>query len=151
MPASRAVTGNTAVLSIGSAASPLGYFPMLEIKSFSVTFAEVPEVNVTHLQSPNLTEEFRPGFIKPSAIEATGNFIGDTSQLGILPMIEAQTILAWKIAAPVDQASGVASKAYTAVGLGYIKTYGVGPFEQNKALDIKVSIQLTGTTTESVV
>ena len=149
MPASRAVTGNKATLSIGSAASPLGINPMLEIKSFSVTFAEVPEVTVTHLLSPDSTEEFRPGLIKPSAIEATGNFIGDSSQLAILPMVEAQTILAWQIQAPVDYSSGIPSKTYTAHGIGYIKTYGVGPFEQNKALDVKVSIQISGTMTEA--
>jgi hypothetical protein len=150
MPASRAVTGNKAVLYIGSVASPMSYNALLEIKSMQVTFVEVPQVDVTHLLSPNSTEEFYPGLIKPSAIDCTGNYVGDATQASILALAEGQYIIAWKITAPVDQVGGNTTKTATWTGIGFVKTYGVGPFEQNKALDYKVGIQISGTMTESV-
>ena len=150
MPASRAVTGNKAVFYIGSVASPLGYNALLEVKSISPNFISVPEVNISHLLSPNATEEFFPGMNKPGKMEVSGNFIGDTSQLSILQLAQQQIIIAWKFTAPVDQQSGVTTKVYTATGIGYVAEYSSGPFEQNKAVEYKLGIQVTGSPTESV-
>jgi hypothetical protein len=146
MPASRAVTGNLAVFSIGSVASPLSYNPLLEVKSIKPALVSVPAVETTHLLSPNATEEFIPGLIKPGLVSITGNFIGDASQLSILPLAAAQTIIAWKVTAPVDKGS----KTYTATGTGYIAKYENGPMEQNKANEFSLDVQITGTITEAV-
>jgi hypothetical protein len=146
MPASRAVTGNLAVFSIGSVASPLSYNALLEVKSIKPALVSVPAVETTHLLSPNATEEFIPGLIKPGLVSITGNFIGDASQLSILPLAAAQTIIAWKVTAPVDKGS----KTYTATGTGYIAKYENGAIEQNKANEFSLDVQITGTITEAV-
>lgn len=150
MPASRAVSGNKAVFYMGTTSSPLGYNAVLEVKSINPNFVTVPEINTTHLLSPNSTEEFFPGLIKPGKMEMTGNFIGDSSQLNFLQCAEAQTILAWKITAPVNQIGGVPTQVYTATGIGYVADYSSGPLEQNKAFEYKLGIQVTGTISESV-
>jgi len=150
MPASRAVTGNRAVFYIGSVASPFSYNALLEVKSISPNFITVPEVNISHLLSPNATEEFFPGMNKPGKMEVMGNFIGDSTQLSILSLAQQQIIIFWKFTCPVDQVGGVTSKVYTANGIGYIAEYSSGPVEQNKAFEYKLGIQITGSPTEAV-
>jgi hypothetical protein len=143
---SQANTGYEAQLSIGTVASPDSYVPVLEIKSFKPNYVTVPEVPTTHLLSPNATEEFFPGLIKPGTIDISGNFIGDSTQLSFTPLMQAQDLFTWKITAPVQRNT----KTYTATGIGYIAEYGLGPFENNKAVDYAAKIQITGVYTESV-
>ncbi len=147
MAASRANTGNTAVFYIGTVASPGSYNAMLEVKSIKPAQVSVPQVDTTHLLSPNATEEFIPGLIKPGLNSIAGNFIGDTSQLSLLALAQAQTVFSWKITAPVDKGS----KVYTCTGIGYIAKYENGPFEQNKAIEYMADVQISGTITETVV
>src|SRR5690349_16442368 len=90
--ASQANTGYEAVFNIGSSASPPVYTAFAEIKSFTLPLASMPEVPTTHLLSPNTTEEFIPGLIKPGKATMTGNFIGDATQLNITTLLQAQTI-----------------------------------------------------------
>lgn len=147
MASSRATTGNLGVFSIGSVASPFSYNPVLEVKSIKGNQVSVPQVDTTHLLSPNATEEFIPGLIKPGAISIAGNFIGDASQLSILALAEGQTLIFWKFTAKVDNGT----KTYTCNGVGYISKYDNGPFEQNKAIEFAMEVQITGTINESTV
>ncbi len=146
MPASRATTGNAAIFYMGSVASPFSYTALLEVKSIKPALVSVPEVSTTHLLSPNGTEEFIAGLIKPGMITVTGNLIGDTTQLSILSLAEAQTMIDWKFTASVDNKS----KVYTCSGIGYIAKYETGPFEQNKTIEYTLDIQISGTITEAV-
>ncbi len=144
--ASQANTGYLAEFLIGNNASPIVYTAIVEIKSFDadpITMAEVP---TTHLLSANNTEEFIPSMIKPGATKFSGNFIGDPTQLNITTLAQAQTIFPFKIVAPVQRNT----KTYTLVGTGFIKSYKLGPFENNKAAEFQGEIQLTGAYTETV-
>lgn len=147
MPASRAVTGNNWTFSIGTVASPLSYSAVLEVKDIEQSLLSVPEVSTTHLLSPSSTEEFIPGLIKPGKITVTVNAVGDTTQLSLLNLAQAQDIIFWKASGPIDKSS----KVYTGNGTGFISNY-TGPtsVQQNKAVEIKFDVQITGPITEGV-
>lgn len=144
--ASLANTGYAAIFEIGTLASPPVFTAIAEIKSFTLPLISMSEISVTHLLSPNFTEEFIPSMIKPGKISASGNFIGDATQLSITTLAQAQSIVPVKIVAPV-QRNG---KTYTNVLTGFIASYEPGPFENNKPTEFKVEIQLTGAYTETV-
>jgi hypothetical protein len=144
--ASQANAGYLSAFYIGSSASPPAYTAISEIKSFTPDLMSMPEVPTTHLLSPNNTEEFVPGMIKPGKVAFSGNFIGDASQLNITTLAQAQTIFPFQIIAPVQRGT----KAYTLTGHGFISSYKPGPFENNKAIEFQAEIQLTGSYTEAV-
>lgn len=147
MAASKANTAYGATFSMGSVSSPLGYSTVLsEIKSIENNGVTLPSVDVSHLLSPNATDEMVPGTLKPGTIRLTGNFIGDTGQLTILSLIQARTTVAWKITAPVQQGA----KTYTVNGLGFLSSYKNGPYENNRAIDFEIEFQTTGPLTEAV-
>ena len=146
MAASRATTGNLGQFYIGTVASPLSYNALLEVKSIKTAVLTVPQVPTTHLLSPLATEEFIPGMIKPGTVTVTGNLIGDTSQLSPLALAEAQALIFWKATGKVD----LGAKTYTISGTGYVAKWETGPFEQNKANEYSLEIQVTGVITESV-
>ena len=75
-----------------------------------------------------------------------GNFIGDATQLSITTKAQAQTIGPCKIVAPVQRQG----KTYTVTCSGFVVQHEPGPFENNKSIDFKVEIQLTGAYTEAV-
>ena len=144
--ASKANTGYYAQFLFGTVASPISYSACLEIKSFKPAYVTVPEVPTTHLLSPNYTEEFFPGMLKPGTIDFSGNFIGDSSQTALTGLAQAQDIVGWKIIAPVQQNT----KTYTATGTGFVTEYSPGPFENNKSVEFTGKIQITGVYTEAV-
>lgn len=143
--ASQATTGYLAQFLLGSSASPPVYTAIAEIKSFSVDPISMAEIATTHLLSVSNTEEFIPSLIKPGKCSASGNFIGDTSQLTITTLAQAQTIFPFKIVAPVQ----LNTKTYTFLARGFIAGYKLGPFENNKANEFSVDIQITGAYTET--
>lgn len=144
--ASKGNTGYEATFSFGTLASPDSYNALLEVKSIKNNGVSIPEVPLTHLQSPAATEESAPGLIKPGTLELTGNFIGDSTQLSFLQLAAAQETFTWKLTGSVQQGA----KTYTATGLGWVTKYDNGPWENNKAVEYAVSIQITGPITESV-
>lgn len=143
-PAGYASKANTAYQSTFSIGSPLS--ALLELKSWSVKPVTVPKVKATHLLSPNNTNEYTPGMIEPGSIEFSGNFIGDATQLQIITLAEAQTEFNFAGIAPVQR--GV--KSYTGSGVGFIASYEVGPFENDKDIEFKGSITITGAYSEAV-
>lgn len=144
--ASKATTGYLAQLLIGSVASPLSYNAIAELKSFKGNVITVPDVQTSHLLSPNNTEEMIPGMIKPGTVDVGGNLIGDASQTAFLALAQAQTVFAVKITAPMQSST----KTYTGTGQGFIGKYEIGPFENNKPTEFSAAIQLTGGWTEAV-
>jgi predicted secreted protein len=140
---SKAQLGYGATFSIGTG-SPVTYGVMAEIASVSFADYTISEIDVTHLQSPNTTEEAIPGMIKLGTIEMTGNFIGDTSQMNVDTLAIARTIFPWKIAAPMTIGQ------FSVVGTGFITKKEIGPMEPNKKVDFKVSIRATGVLTYTV-
>ena len=139
--ASQANTGYLAQFLLGSPPAAIA-----EIKSFSLDPISMSEVSTTHLLSQSNTEEFIPSLIKPGKCSASGNFIGASSQLTITTLAQAQTIFAFQIVAPVYRNT----KTYTFTAAGFIAGYKLGPFENNKALEFSVDIQITGAYTEVV-
>lgn len=139
--ASKANTGYEAQFSIGS---PL--VPVVECKSFQPKPVDVPNIDSTHLLSPNNTEEYVPGMIKPGTVEISGNFIGDTTQLQFNTLAQAQTIFNFQLIASMQRGA----KTYTATGEGFLRSYEPGPFENNKMIEFKASIQITGAWSETV-
>ena len=146
MPASLANSGYGAIFFVGDAASPTGYLPVSEIASINKKNFTVPSIDTTHLLSPNATEEMIPGIIKPGTVDMTGNFIGDVSQLQFVTLARARTVFPFKITAPVSNNA----KVLTAVGTCFVTDYESGPFEANKKIDFKVTFQVTGSVSETV-
>ena len=149
--ASKATTGYLAQFFLGTAGSPTTYQAVAEVKQIQVSYASAPEVNATHLLSPNSTEEVRAGLIKPGTFELTCNFIGDASQLAILTAIQNAAAnnppnQPLKIVAPVNDGT----QTYTATFQGYLNKYEVGPFENNKVTEVKIGGQITGSIVEAV-
>lgn len=128
-------------------ASPPNFLGMAEMKSLTVTPIDVPEVSLTNLTSPNSTEEFTVGLIKPGKVSITGNWTGTSQQLQISQYAQAQQQFAFKIVAPVQKKT----KTYTFAAIGYFSHYENGPFEDNKAQEFKADIQIVGAYTETVV
>lgn len=145
--ASQAATGYLATFAIGTLSSPVTFPPLVEVKSFDPDYLNVPQVPTSHLQSPNNTEEFVPGMIKPGVISIAGSFIGDPTQLNLSTLAQNQTVFTWKIIAPMKRGTAT----YTATGTGYIAKYKPGPFENNKAIDFMGQVQISGNYTETVV
>jgi hypothetical protein len=141
-----AQTGYLAQFFMGTEASPDSYVAVVEVRSIKTNDLTVPDVNVTHLLSPAATEEMIPGLIKPGAIEITGNFTGDTTQINPATLAQNQTIVFWEVIAPVQRNT----KTYTATGTGFINKIEYGPFENNKADDFAFGFQITGVTTRSI-
>lgn len=144
--ASQANAGYLSQFLLGSAASPPVYTAIAEIKSFSLDPISMAEIPTTHLLSLLNTEEFIPSMIKPGKCSASGNFIGDASQLTITTLAQAQTIFPFKILAPMQRLT----KGYAFVAQGFIAGYKLGPFEINKAIEFSVDIQVTGGYVETV-
>jgi hypothetical protein len=79
MAASKARLGYGSKFYTGDTASPIGYTLLSEIAIINFADYTVAEIDVTHLLSPNTSEESIPGLLKPGTIELTGNYTGDTS------------------------------------------------------------------------
>lgn len=139
--ASQANPGYLAQFLIGSPPTAIA-----EIKTFSLDLGSMPEISTTHLLSPGNTEEFIPGMIKPGKATFGGNFIGDATQLNITTLMQAQTIFPFTVKAPVQRNT----KTYTCTGSAFVAGYKPGPFENNKAVEFQVEIQITGVYTETV-
>ena len=139
-------TGYLGVFAISTSLSPPSYVAIVNVKSIVPDFATTPPVDISSLQSVGNTQELYPGMIKPGPVELTGNFLADTSQLAIYTLQKAQTIFQWCIQGGIQQYS----KTYTAVGLGFVTKYAPGPWENDKALDFKFTIQVTGPVTETL-
>lgn len=147
MPASQANSGYGGTFSVDPAAgSPPNYVQMLEVKSIKPANFAVTPLDVSHLLSPNNTEEFIPSMVRPGTIAMSGNYIGDTTQLAVTTTADARTIVPWKITAPVQKNS----KTYTATGLGFWTKWEVGPIEPNKPIEWSGEFQMTGFVTEVV-
>jgi hypothetical protein len=145
MPATKATIGYLSTFAIG-AGSPVTYTDMLEVKSIKPSQLTVPVIDATHLLSPNATEEKLPGLIKPGTVEVMGNFIGDTTQLDILTLAEARTVFPFRITAPVNSGTQV----YTLEGNGFMSKSDNGPFEPSKLAEFSMTLEITGTFTETV-
>jgi hypothetical protein len=147
--ASNAVTGYGAEFAIGPNASPFVPTYILEIKSIKVTNFSVSEVDVTHLLSPDATEESIPGLIKPGTIEIAGNFLADATQFDIptsaIPASENSTLLMYQIKANIQRGAFT----YYNSGLCYVTKWEVGPFEINKPVEFMGSFKISGVSTES--
>jgi hypothetical protein len=83
MSASKARLGYGSKFYIGDTASPVGYTVLSEIAIINFADYTVAEVDVTHLLSPNSSEESLPDLLKPGTIEISGNYTGDASQQNI--------------------------------------------------------------------
>lgn len=149
MYASQATTGYLGTFEIGDEQSPPNYSAVVELKSWKGNYISVPAVNVSHLLSPNSTEEERPGLAKPGTIDFSGNFIGDASQLAIMTKAKnnaAQNPPTYPFRAKMPVQDG--KKTYTVTGYGFVNKVEVGPAELNKPIEYAASFQVTGAVTE---
>jgi hypothetical protein len=142
--ASLAQIGYGAQFQLGTG-SPVTFAPISEIGAINFADYTVSEIDVTHLQSPNTTEEAIAGMIRLGPVEMTGNFIGDASQLQVDSLAISRLTFPWKITAPENS-----GRTLTIAGFGFIIKKETGPFEPNKKQDFKVSIRATGVLTYTV-
>jgi predicted secreted protein len=88
MPASNALLGYGSVFEIVSDSSPDLYVPLSEVKSITPPSADVDQVEVTHMQSPNRYREFISGLIDGGEASFEMNFIpGSTSDDRIFELL----------------------------------------------------------------
>jgi len=143
-PSTYASKGNTGfATTFGTGSPPTA---LLELKSLNFDAISMPEVDKTHLLSPNNTREFTPGMIHPGKISLSGNYIGDSTQLSIITSAQAQTTFTYTIVAPMQSNA----KTATITGLGYFLSHKIGPFENDKTIDFSAEVQMTGPATVSV-
>ncbi len=140
MAATQATIGYGTIFSINGT-------PMLEVKTIKTALFTVPSIDATHLLSPDATEEKLPGIIKPGTAEIGGNFIGDATQLAIQTLARARTRFDFSIASPINSGT----QTYTVSGQGFVGKYDTGPFEVSKLIEFAMTLELTGTITETVV
>lgn len=145
MSASQAGLGYNSKFYMGSASSPISYTQVSEVKSINFNDFSIPVIDVTHLTSPNTTEEMIPGMIKPGTIAITANYIGDASQLAVATAAIARTVFAWKITSALGN-----GQALTITGSGFVTKQETGPMEPNKEIAFKFDVQVTGTITYAV-
>ena len=124
------------------AGSPVVYTAVLEVASINNKKFSVPAIDTTHLQSPNATEEMYPGIKKPGTIELTGNWTGDASQIMFDTLSAAQTVFPYQLTAGMQRDT----KTATATGYCFVTESEDGPYEANKKIDFKVTLQKTGPT-----
>jgi predicted secreted protein len=88
MPASNALLGYGSVFEIVSDSSPDLYVALSEVKSITPPSADVDQVEVTHMQSPNRYREFISGLIDGGEASFEMNFIpGSTSDDRIFELL----------------------------------------------------------------
>lgn len=147
MARSQANVGYKAQFLIGDNASPINYTQIAEVKSIKSFEMTTPVIDVSHLQSPNFTQEKRPGMMQPGTVELSGNFTGDASQLTVLGLQQSQTIFPFKVIAPAQSNS----ETYQYVGQGFISKYTPGTFETTKVNEFAITIEVDGFVTESII
>lgn len=136
---------NSGYLGTFSYGSPL--VALIEAKHINFPRYTIPDLNVTHLLSPNSTEELVPGLMMPGVIDVTGNFIGDATQVGDLDTLsQAQTVFPWQITVPVASRG----KTATITGRGFLNKHDIGPVEPNRPVEYAISVRTTGFSTISV-
>jgi len=145
LPATYASQANSGYLGTFSFGSPLT--PLIEVKHINFPRYSIPDLNVTHLLSPNATEELVPGLMMPGVVDVTGNFIGDPSQVSAIDTLaQAQTVFSYAITMPV-QSRG---KTATITGRGFFNKHDIGPIEPNRPIEYSISIRTTGFSTVTV-
>lgn len=138
--ASVGTTGYLSTFELGDNESPPNFTAIAEVKSFNFTPLDVPNVDFSTLVSPNNTRELKPGMIMPGKIEVSGNYIGDATQLTLPTNAQAQTIFPFKATFPLQDRT----KTGTFIGIGFVNTLKVGPFENDKPNEFSASFQATG-------
>ena len=147
MAASQANSGYGGTFQTDNAnGSPPSYSQFLEVKSIKNSNFQVTPLDVSHLLSPNNTEEFIPSMVRPGTLAMSGNYVGDTTQLGVTTAADARSLVAFKITFPVQKNT----KTYTATGIGFWTKWEVGPVEPNRPVEWSGDFQVTGFVTEAV-
>ena len=136
MAVSNAELGYGALLKRGDGGSPEVFTTVAEITSISPPSLDIPEVEVTHFESPNGFREYIPGLKDAGEFSFEINYVpNDATQnasTGIMANFLARTTLNWKIEFP--QFSGTPTWAFP----GYIKA-----FEPNVPVDDKITATIT--------
>jgi hypothetical protein len=145
MSASLASLGYGATFSTGTNITTPVYTAVAELATVSFAGFTVPEVDVTHLLSPNATNESIPGLLKPGTVDLTGNFTSSTTQATLTTLGQARTIFPWEILTVLSDGS-----TYTLTGKGFVSKLSKGPFDATKKIDFACTIQVSGTFTETV-
>lgn len=147
MPATRATIGYGTVFYIATAASPLGFTAVIEMKSVDPGDLTLPKIKATHLLSPNRTEEYISGLFDPSEVTVSGNYIGETSQALIDTIAATGATVNYKITAPIDSGA----KVFTRTGAGFISKVKKGPFTNDNPAELMFSLQTSGLPTDTIV
>lgn len=143
--ASQGTTGYLSEFQVGDNMSPPNWTTIAEVKTFTFTPLDVPNVDFSHLLSPNNTREYRPGMIAPGTIEMSGNLLLDVSQLAIISNAEAQAVVPVRGIFPVQDST----KTGQFIGTAFVKSLKLGPFELDKPNEFAASFQAAGAFTPS--
>jgi hypothetical protein len=142
MPASNALLGYGSVFMIVSDSSPDLYVPLAEVKSITPPSADVDQVEVTHMQSPNRYREFISGLIDGGEASFEMNFIpGSTSDDRIFELLNLPVGVSRRRSCRIEFPNSV-SWTFDAEITGYEPTV---PFDD--AMTATVTLKVTGPVT----
>lgn len=120
--------------------SPFEFEELDEIVNMTPPQDEADDVDVTHMQSPNRTREFKPGLIDPGDAGFECNWIpGSATDATLLALKRDGTVVTWRFQWP--------NGTYWDFE-GYVKGYQLTAENEDK-LTATVSIKVSGSATPS--
>lgn len=135
---SKANLGYGAQFFVG-AGSPIVYTAVAEVTSITRKKFSVPAIDTTHLQSPNATGEMIGGIMKPGTYELAGTWTADATQIAV-DALAGLGLFPFQATAPMQSNT----KTATTTGYCFVTESEEGPYEADKKIDFKITIQVTG-------
>lgn len=136
MAASVAITGYNATFGVETAAGSGVFTTLAEVTNITAPNAQVDQVDVTHLTSPNRAKEFKAGLAD----------YGDmTVKLNHIPQSATDIfILAWRTAGDTRSCKITYPNGHTQTFPGFVKGYQIEDFEASAALKSTLSVRVAG-------
>lgn len=119
---------------------------LVEVVSFGLPDADVQEIEVTHLKSPNRRREFIAGMTDGGEVEVTLNYVpGSATDTLITAARDAGTTRAIRFVIP-DQAGDPDWQVDT---FAFVKGYAKGPVVADGKIEATLRLRVTGDVTEA--
>lgn len=121
---------------------------LVEVVSFGLPDADVDEVEVTHLKSPNRYREFVAGLADRGAVEVTLNYVpGSATDTLIAAARAARDVRAVRFVIPdID-----GTPAWQIDTFAFVQGYARGPVSAGDKIEATLRLRITGDQTEAAV
>lgn len=120
---------------------------LVEVVSFGLPDAQVDEVEVTHLKSPDRYKEFIAGLADRGSVEVTLNYVpGSTTDTTISAARADGTTRAVRFVVPAQDGT----PAWQIDTFAFVQGYARGPVTAGDKMETTVRLRITGDQTEAV-